>query len=49
MAKPPNRIIRKSKKVEKTYWDMTPEEKYAYIQGMLEGFSPNEEIRNQEK
>ena len=49
MAKPTNRIIRKSKKVEKTYWGMNPEEKYAYIKGMLEGFSPNEEIRNQEK
>ena len=46
MAKPTNRIIRKSKKVEKTYWDMTPEEKYEYVKGMLEGFSPNEEVRN---
>jgi hypothetical protein len=32
-------------RVEKTYWDMTHEEKYAYITGVLEGFSPNEEVR----
>ena len=32
-------------RVEKTYWDMTHEEKYAYIKGSLQGFSPNEEVR----
>ena len=49
MARPTNRMIRKFKKVEKTYWDMTPEEKYAYIKGTLQGFSPNDEIRNKKK
>ena len=36
-------------RVEKTYWDMTHEEKYAYIKGSLEGFSPNEEVRARAK
>ena len=36
-------------RVEKTYWDMTHEEKYAYITGALEGFSPNEEVRARAK
>ena len=33
-------------RVEKTFWDMTHEEQYAYIKGTLEGFSPNEEVRS---
>jgi hypothetical protein len=37
---------KKAIRVEKTYWDMTPEEQYAYISGALEGFSPNEEVRS---
>jgi hypothetical protein len=37
---------KKAIRVEKTYWDMTHEEKYAYISGVLEGFSPNEEVRS---
>ena len=36
-------------RVEKTYWDMTHEEKYAYIKGSLQGFSPNEEVRSNAK
>ena len=36
-------------RVEKTFWDMTHEEKYAYITGALEGFSPNEEVRARAK
>ncbi len=36
-------------RVEKTYWDMTPEEKYAYATGVLKGFSPNEEVRSRAK
>lgn len=36
-------------RVEKTYWDMTHEEKYAYIKGSLQGFSPNEEVRARAK
>ena len=35
---------KKVTRVEKTYWDMTPEEQYAYVTGVLEGFSPNEEV-----
>jgi hypothetical protein len=49
MAKLTDKMIRKFKKVEKTYWDMTPQEQYAYMKGMLEGFSPNDEIRNKKK
>jgi hypothetical protein len=49
MAKLTDKIIRKFKKVEKTYWDMTPQEKYAYVQSMLRGHSPNDEIRNSQK
>jgi hypothetical protein len=49
MDKLTKKMIRKFKKVEKTYWDMTPEEKYAYIKGILQGFSPNDEIRNKKK
>ena len=41
MTKEHKKVIR----VEKTYWDMTHEEKYAYIKGSLQGFSPNEEVR----
>jgi hypothetical protein len=37
---------KKAFRVEKTYWDMTPEEQYAYIKGSLQGFSPNEEVRS---
>ena len=36
-------------RVEKTFWDMTHEEQYAYIKGTLEGFSPNEEVRDRAK
>ena len=42
MTKEHKKVVR----VEKTYWDMTHEEKYAYVTGMLEGFSPNEEVRS---
>ena len=42
MTKEHKKVVR----VEKTYWDMTHEEKYAYVTGMLEGFSPNEELRS---
>ena len=42
MTKENKKVIR----VEKTYWDMTHEEKYAYIKGSLQGFSPNEEVRS---
>ena len=42
MTKQHKKVIR----VEKTYWDMTHEEKYAYIKGSLQGFSPNEEVRS---
>ena len=36
-------------RVEKTFWDMTHEEKYAYITGALQGFSPNEEVKARAK
>ena len=36
---------KKAFRVEKTFWDMTHEEQYAYISGVLQGFSPNEEVR----
>ncbi len=49
MSKFTDKIIRRFKKVEKTYWEMTPEEKYAYVQSMLKGFSPDDEIRNSDK
>jgi hypothetical protein len=49
MTEPTNKMIRKFKKVEKTFWDMTTEEQYAYIKGALQGFSPNDEVRNREK
>ena len=42
MTKEHKKVVR----VEKTFWDMTHEEKYAYISGVLEGFSPNEEVRS---
>ena len=42
MTKEHKKVVR----VEKTYWDMTPEEQYTYISGALEGFSPNEEVRS---
>ena len=45
MTKEHKKVIR----VEKTFWDMTHEEKYAYITGALEGFSPNEEVRARAK
>ena len=45
MTKENKKVIR----VEKTYWDMTPEEQYAYIKGSLQGFSPNEEVRARSK
>ena len=45
MTKEHKKVIR----VEKTYWDMTPEEQYAYIKGSLQGFSPNEEVRARAK
>ena len=45
MTKEHKKVIR----VEKTYWDMTHEEKYAYIKGSLQGFSPNEEVRARAK
>ena len=45
MTKEHKKVVR----VEKTYWDMTHEEKYAYVTGMLEGFSPNEEVRSRGK
>ena len=44
-----NSVVRKFKKVEKTFWEMTPEEQYAYVTGVLEGFSPNEEVRKRSK
>ena len=42
MTKQHKKVVR----VEKTFWDMTHEEKYAYVTGMLQGFSPNEEVRS---
>jgi len=49
MAEVTDKNIRKIKKVDKTYPDMTPQEKYAYVQTLLSGFSPNEEIRDSKK
>lgn len=49
MAEFTDKIIRKFKTIDKTYWDMTPEEKYAYVQSMLQEHSPNDEIRNNDK
>jgi len=49
MAKDTVKNVPKIKNVEKTYWDMTPQEKYTYVQNMLKGFSPNDEIRNSKK
>ena len=45
MTKEHKKVVR----VEKTFWDMTHEEQYAYIKGTLEGFSPNEEVRARAK
>ena len=45
MTKQHKKVIR----VEKTYWDMTHEEKYAYIKGSLQGFRPIEEVRARTK
>ena len=45
MTKQHKKVVR----VEKTFWDMTHEEKYAYVTGMLEGFSPNAEVRSRDK
>ena len=36
------------KRIDKTYWDMTPEEKMAFVMGIFQQFSPNEEVRNAE-
>ena len=44
-----NKIINKFKKLEKTYWEMTLEERYEYITGMFQGFSPNDKVRNKKK
>ena len=49
MDDPSNKIVRKFIKIEKTYWEMTPEEQSAYIKGILRGFSPNDELRNSEE
>ena len=49
MAKDTEKNVQEIKNVDKTYWDMTPQEKYAYVQNMLKGFSPNDEIRNSKK
>jgi hypothetical protein len=49
MDKFTDRIVRKFKKHDKKYHQMTPEEKYTYVSELLEGFSPNEEIRNKKK
>ena len=43
------KIINKFKKLEKTYWEMTLEERYEYITGMFQGFSPNDKVRNKKK
>ena len=49
MAKFTDRVVRKFKKHDKKYNQMTPEEKYNYVSQLLEGFSPNDEIRNKKK
>lgn len=49
MADSNKKMIKKTKKIDKTYFDMTPEQKYEYAKKMLENFSPNEKIRNQTK
>jgi hypothetical protein len=49
MDKFTDRVVRKFKKHDKKYNQMTPEEKYNYVSQLLESFSPNEEIRNKKK
>jgi len=33
------------KKLDKNYFDLTPEQKYEMVRQMLSSFSPNEEVR----
>ena len=49
MTEPTKEIINKFKKLEETHWDMTLEERYNYLKTMLQGFSPNDEVRNKKK
>jgi hypothetical protein len=49
LAKDTVKNVQEIKNVDKTYWDMTPQEKYAFVQALLKEFSPNEEIRNSKK
>ena len=49
MAKETDKIVNKFKTLENKYWDMTPEERYNHLKTMLQGFSPNDEVRNKKK
>lgn len=46
MAKFTNKIVRRFKKVERGYWDLTPQERFESIREMLMDFSPNDDVRN---
>lgn len=43
------KTTRTVKKFDKRYWDMTPEEKMAYVSNLFVANSPNEEVRKTAK
>ena len=35
------------KRVEPSYWEMTPEQRFEWVREMLVGFSPNDELKDE--
>jgi hypothetical protein len=49
MAKPPDKIVQRTKKVDKQFFKLSPEEQYKRVANMLKDLSPNETVRNREQ
>lgn len=43
------KMTNRIKKVPTTYWEMTPEQKWAFVTDVLSDYSPNDEVRNKKK
>ena len=49
MAKPTDKIIQRTKKVDKQFFKLSPEEQYKRVVEMLRDLSPNDEVRNRKQ
>lgn len=49
MNEPSERIVQRTKKLGKQFFNLSPEEQYKQVTEMLRDLSPNDQVRNREE